>query len=324
MATTQCVIRDYMVRWAARSIRDTPLIASGAEIHYGNACEPGFLYLAMMHMTRCSAVGYFRRMTDSIGQVHVYIKATTHWLTPLVTKSLLWTHTVNYSSSMPRQKTSSRISIRSLSVADFHTLRVLSLDLFTKKSSLWRYAGLTAEGYLPVYDQLEKFMDLETSAIAHLPNGDIVGFFITTPFDARFNLSMANDACRAVHGILHCMDSWILENILSKQKHCEKRVLHIVGNATANGYDGLGLNKQLRNYSLMKAREGGWEMVVAETGEPIVQHLMRDVDKFDVAAHMPYDNFEIDGKRPFQGRAGGIMFFYSELEKRDDGIDARL
>ncbi|KAF9038131.1 hypothetical protein BJ165DRAFT_1500951 [Panaeolus papilionaceus] len=225
---------------------------------------------------------------------------------------------------MPRPKNVPQISIRSLTAADLPALRQFTLDVYPQKSSLWRYAGLTAEGYLPVYEQLERFLDLETTAIAHLPNGEIVGSFLTTPFKALFDLHTANEACRAVHGILHCMDSWISENILSKRNQSEERVLHIVGNATANGYDGLGLNKRLRNHSLTKAREGGWEMVVAETGEPIVQHLMRDVDKFDVGTQMPYDNFELDGRRPFQGRTGGVMFFYSELAKREDGVNTKL
>ncbi|PPR06294.1 hypothetical protein CVT24_001100 [Panaeolus cyanescens] len=214
---------------------------------------------------------------------------------------------------MPTPITRSQITIRSATVADLPEIRNVSLDIYDRKSSIWRYVGLRAKDYLPVYEQIERHMDLNTCAIAVLPNGNVVGFFITLPWVAKLDFTNANKASRDVHGILHSMDSWFLDNVLAKKRRSPKTVLRLLANGTADGYEGLGLNQALRSYAVAKAIQAGWDMLVAETAEPMVQRLLRDVDKFDFGSQVLYDEFEIDGQRPFKGRRGGVVLFYTDL-----------
>ncbi|KAF9047420.1 hypothetical protein BJ165DRAFT_1466115 [Panaeolus papilionaceus] len=209
----------------------------------------------------------------------------------------------------------SDISIRSVTPPDFPALRILATDIFTRKEPMTSYLKISADEFQLGYDQLSSQMDLQTSSVAHLPNGEIVACLLTVDLNVPFDMSKLSSTSKPVFKLLGELDDWFkAENDLCG-KNSDKRVMHIVVGATADAYEGRGISKRLRAETIRKAREFGWDMAVVECTNVKTQHLMRDVFNFHPGLEIRFSDIEVDGKRPMEGLAGSAILLYTDFKK---------
>ncbi|KAF8162806.1 hypothetical protein B0H34DRAFT_693016 [Crassisporium funariophilum] len=204
------------------------------------------------------------------------------------------------------------VTIRPATVDDLPTLRSLVTNIFIQKETLNVHLKFSFEAWATCYDELTRFIDLNTSMVADTSTDGIVAFFLCAPFDAPLDETKIHPDIAPANQVIFSLDAYFKEQFAHVPM---KNVLHCLTGGTTDKYERKGISRKLRAATLERATAAGWGMAVVECTSPITQHLMRDVFGFTVGKEIVYDDFEHAGKQPFKGLKGSAMLLYKVLEQ---------
>ncbi|KAF9039166.1 hypothetical protein BJ165DRAFT_1496555 [Panaeolus papilionaceus] len=215
---------------------------------------------------------------------------------------------------------SSKFVIRSLRKADLATIR----DLFTKEFVYHEPAAshlrFTEPEFYKLYDRFALHLDLSTSVVAEEIHEDkrqpseIVSSHINIPLAAPVDLEGLAEPVplMKLFDELHKP----FDDVLRKASISEERVLHPLMGATKEEYHGKGVYKEVQAFfGQQMIRHPKWDAAVAECTSPITRHLMTKHFGWTEEKFIGYEDFEVDGQRPFEGLEGGVALVWKDYRR---------
>ncbi|PPQ99383.1 hypothetical protein CVT24_009213 [Panaeolus cyanescens] len=215
----------------------------------------------------------------------------------------------------------SRYIIRTLRKSDLAAVRDMVIKTFVYHEPAGRHLRFTEPEFYKLYDRFAPYINFNTSAVAEVVHEDskarhlgVVSCHISVPLSAPVDLEDLSEP-RLLLGVFDELHK-PFEDALKKRMISHDRVLHSLIGATKAEYHGKGVYKKvLAHFSEQVERDARWDAAVAECTSPITRHLKITQLGWKEECFIRYEDYEVDGKRPFAGLKGGASLVWKEYNR---------
>ncbi len=178
-------------------------------------------------------------------------------------------------------------------------------QIFSTSEPMSAHLKIGQEDISSVTDQFLSPDYLDTYDVSYLAEDisllkpTIIAFVVCAPFDQKFDKDIVASKMAPILKLIDALDHHFF---MTYSGVAPQNVLHLLMGGTKNGYEGLGISKNLREFVFEAAiKMGKFNYCIAECSSVVTQHIMSEHFGFKKEFEILYKNFEFQEKKIFEG-----------------------